>query len=96
MLSSTVVKAGDAALLGVRLEMPNAPVLMLVGKKGFVGCGYFDIAVADKVSHAVAVVAGVKSFDDMLAGSVKSVSNAASQLGIRPGMTGAEAATRLA
>ena len=48
----------------------------------------FRIDVADRVGHALAVVSGVKSFDDMLAANVREVSAAAAALGIAPGMTG--------
>jgi uncharacterized protein YunC (DUF1805 family) len=96
MLHSEVIDIDGASLLGIRVDMPNAPVLMVVGKKGFVGCGYFNPEVADKVSHALAVVSGVASFDDVLAAEVKAVSSAASDLGVSEGMTGAAAARLLA
>ncbi len=96
MLHSEVIDIDGVSLLGIRVDMPNAPVLMIVGKKGFVGCGYFKPEVADKVSHALAVVSGVASFDDVLSAEVKIASAAAAQLGVTPGMTGAEAARLLA
>lgn len=92
MLSSELVSVEEASLLGIKVDLPNAPVLMLVGSKGFIGCGYFKTEVADKVSHALAVVSGVKTFDEMLRGEVVAVSTAASDLGIAVGMNGAEAA----
>ena len=96
MVQTELVQVGDASLTGVRVDMPNAPVLMLVGSKGFVGCGYFRTDVADRFSHAVAIVSGVSSFDGVLAAPVSSVSAAAAALGIEQGMSGAEAARRLA
>ncbi|MBT3381930.1 MAG: DUF1805 domain-containing protein [Lentisphaerae bacterium] len=95
MLETAMVKVDGGVLQGIRVGLPNAAVLMLVGEKGFVGCGYFDPAVADKVSHALAVVSGVSSFDDMLSASVKTVSAKAAELGITVGMSGADAATLL-
>jgi uncharacterized protein YunC (DUF1805 family) len=94
--SEQTVKVGEAEVTGVRVALPGAPVLMLVGAKGFVGCGYFRPEVADRVGHALAVVTGVKSFDDMLAADVKAVSAAAAALGIAPGMSGRAAAALLA
>ncbi len=96
MTASELVRIGDQALQGVRVDLPNAPVLLLVGAKGFLGCGYFRVDVADRVGHALAVVTGVKTFDDMLGASVKAVSAAARELGIAEGMVGREAAARLA
>jgi uncharacterized protein YunC (DUF1805 family) len=96
MLESQIVTVGEKQLQGVRVSLPNAPVLMLVGSRGFIGCGYFKVDVADKVGHALAVVSGVGSFDDMLNADVKAVSKEAGNIGITVGMTGAEAAQRLA
>jgi uncharacterized protein YunC (DUF1805 family) len=96
MLKSEVVKVDGESLLGIEVATPNAPILMLVGHKGLVGCGYFRIEAADKVGHALAVVSGVRSIPDVLAGKVTAVSRLAEQAGVKPGMTGAEAAARLA
>lgn len=96
MVETELVQVGNVSLKGVRVDMPGAPVLMLVGTKGFVGCGYFRTDVADRLSHAVVIVSGVSSFDDILAAPVASVSAAAAVLGIEQGMSGAEAARLLA
>jgi len=77
-------------------DTPNTKVLMIKGEHGFLGCGYFATATADKVGDALAVVTGVKDFDGMLAAQVKAVSAAAEARGIRPGMTGREALLLLA
>ncbi len=96
MLTSQVVHVDEASLLGIQVALPNAPVLMLVGNKGFVGCGYFNVEVADKVSHALAIVSGVSSFDDILVAKVKAMSKPAADLGISEGMSGRDAAKLLA
>ena len=96
MLTSETLTVDGAALLGIRVDLPDAPVLMIDGKKGLVACGYFSIETADKVGHALAVVSGVNSLDDVLAGKVKAVSDKAAELGVSPAMTGAEAAQILA
>lgn len=96
MLESRIVNVGDKQLQGIKVSLPGAPVLMLVGSKGFVGCGYFSVDVADKVGHALAVVSGVGSFEDMLNARVKAVSPEAADAGVTVDMTGAEAAGLLA
>lgn len=96
MLQSKTVVVDGAALQGIKVEMPKASVLMLEGSRGFLGCGYFKVEVADKVGHAVAIVTGVSSFEDMLVAKVVAVSAAAALLGITAGMSGADAARRLA
>ena len=69
---------------------------MLIGKKGFIGCGYFKMEVAEKLGHALAIVSGVSTFDDVLNGEVKEISKAAGDLGVTVGMKGEEAAGLLA
>ena len=76
---------------GIAAATPHTKVLLLIGKRGLLGCGYFSTATADKVGDALAVVTGVGGFDDMLAAQVKTVSAAAEALGVRVGMTGREA-----
>ncbi len=96
MIKNEKIVVGDKSLDGLKVEMPGASVLMIVGEKGFVGCGYFKVEVADKVGHALAIVSGVKSFEDVLAAKVCAISTKAAELGISEGMTGEEAAKLLA
>ena len=50
-----------------------------------------NLAVADKLNSAMAIVTGVQSYDDMLNKCVVAVSARAAELGVTPGMTGREA-----
>ena len=53
-------------------------------------------ATADKTGDALAIVSGVKNYDDMLKAEVKAVSAAAAALGVAAGMSGKEALVKLA
>ena len=70
----------------IRLE---APLLIVKGSLGFLGCGYINTDAC--IDEACAIVSGVNTHDDMLKASVKAVSKDATELGIKVGMTGAEA-----
>ena len=76
---------------GFSVGTEHTGVLLVKAKRGLLGCGYFSIATADKVGDALAVVTGVKTFDDMLSAQVKLVSAAAAERGVKVGMTGSEA-----
>lgn len=80
---------------GYKIQFAKSALLLIRAEKGVLGCGYFNIAAADKLNEAVAVVTGVGSFDDMLAAEVRQVSAAAAALGIAAGMTGREALFKL-
>lgn len=75
----------------VRVPLQGASLLVIVGKNGFLGCGYLNMDTAEKLGAAFALVTGVSSFDDMLAKDVKAVSSAAAARGVTVGMTGREA-----
>ena len=67
----------------------EAPLLIVKGSLGFLGCGYINVdACADE---ACAIVNGVNTHDDMLKATIKAVSKDGTKLGIKVGMTGAEA-----
>tara|TARA_R110002153_G_scaffold99947_2_gene235744 strand:- start:395 stop:679 length:285 start_codon:yes stop_codon:yes gene_type:complete len=70
----------------IRLE---APLLIVKGSLGFLGCGYINTESC--IDEACAIVSGVNTHDDMLKALVKAVSKDATELGIKVGMTGAEA-----
>lgn len=67
----------------------EAPLLIVKGSLGFLGCGYINTDSC--IDEACAIVSRVNTHDDMLKASVKAVSKDATELGIKVGMTGAEA-----
>ena len=67
----------------------EAPLLIVKGSLGFLGCGYINVDSC--IDEACAIVSGVNTHDDILKASVKAVSQDATELGIKVGMTGAEA-----
>lgn len=90
------VKVEDKVCLGVRVDLPGSPPLLLVvAEQGFVMCGFLNVDVAEKLGVAAAVVSGVRSFEDVLEAEVKAVTSRAERLGVVLGMKGAEALKRM-
>ncbi|MEX0886023.1 MAG: YunC family protein [Phycisphaeraceae bacterium] len=85
---------------GTHVRTANTDVLLIKAgsgpRTGLLACGYFSVETADRVGDAMAIVTGVKSFDDMLAANVVAVSRAAREAGVTEGMTGREALAHLA
>lgn len=80
-----------------RIDLPAGSCLLTIqGLRGFLACGYVSLAAAEAFGHAVAIVKGVKNFDDMLAAPVRGASPAAAALGIAEGMAGRAALLLLA
>jgi len=96
MISVMSVKVNDETCLGVRVELPDSPPLLLVvADKGFVMCGFLNVDVAEKLGVAAAVVSGVKSFEDVLNAEVKAVTSKARDLSVSVGMKGVDALKRM-
>lgn len=83
-------------VLVLRVTLPGAPLLVGRGSQGFVMCGYLDIATAEKLHVAAAIVRGVDTPQDLLDRPVTQVSSAAATLGVKVGQSGREALTLLA
>ena len=77
------------------IPLKHAPLLVMQGGNGMLGCGYLSIETADKLGDALAVATGVASYQEMLDAEVKKVSRAAAALGVTPGMTGREALLKM-
>jgi uncharacterized protein YunC (DUF1805 family) len=93
-MDDTIILDGNQ-FEGYAIPSGNTFILVIKAKNGFLGCGYISLETAEKVGDAVAIVSGVKSFDDMLNAQVKSVSSAAAKLGVVPGMSGRDALLKM-
>ena len=92
MINITSLKVDGKAFLGVRVELPDSPPLLLVvAEKGFVMCGFLNVEAAERLEIAAAMVSGVKAFDDVLDAQVKAVTSKAKSFGVEVGMKGTEA-----
>ena len=92
MIEVSPLRIGEKTALGLRVELPDSPpLLMIIGQTGFVGCGFINIDAAEKLNVAAATVTGVKTFNDVLNAEVKAVTSKAQTKGVRVGMKGKEA-----
>ena len=57
MMSVTTVKVDGKTCLGLRVDLPESPPLLLVvADKGFVMCGFLNVDAAEKLGVVVAMV----------------------------------------
>ena len=92
MINVAPLKIDDKVAVGLRVDLPDSPpLLLIVGRTGFVMCGFLNIDVAEKVNVTAAMVSGVKTFDEILAAEIKAVTSKAQVEGIKVGMKGEEA-----
>ncbi|MCD6241777.1 DUF1805 domain-containing protein [Candidatus Bathyarchaeota archaeon] len=91
------IKIDDKTVLGLKVELPDSPpLLLMVGEKGFIMCGYLNVEVAERLQVAAAMVSGVKSFQDVLEAEIKAATSKTREMGINLGMKGREALKKLA
>ncbi len=75
-------------VVGLKVDVLNPPLLLIIGEKGILSCGYFDIKTAEKFNAPVAVVRGVKNFEDMWSAEIQDLTISASRLGVVKGEKG--------
>jgi uncharacterized protein YunC (DUF1805 family) len=92
MINVTTVKVDGKTCLGLRVDLPESPPLLLVvADRGFVMCGFLNIDAAEKLGVAAAMVSGVKTFEDVLNAQVKAATTKAKNVGVDSSMKGSEA-----
>lgn len=96
MISITTIKVDDKTCMGVRIELPDSPPLLLIeAEKGFVMCGFLNMEAAERMNVAAALVSGVKTFEDVLNAQIKAATTKAKNLGVETGMKATEALKHL-
>lgn len=97
MIDVAPLKIEDKTALGLRVELPEspAPLIMIIGRRGLVCCGFINMDAAEKLNVAAAMVSGVKSFDDVLNAEVRAATSKAQTLGVKTGMKGKDALERV-
>ena len=96
MININPLKIGGKTAVGVRVDLPESPPLLLViGETGFVMCGFLNMDVAEKLNVTAAMVSGVKDLSDVLKAEVSAVTSEAREKGIKTGMSGKDAIKRL-
>jgi len=96
MINVTTVKVEDKTCLGLKVDLPESPpLLLIVADKGFVMCGFLNMEAAEKLGVNAAMVSGVKTFEDVLNAQVKAATTRARNLGVDTGMKGSEALKRM-
>lgn len=85
------VEVGKKTATGIEVQLPEAPMVLVLGKKGYLMCGYLNLEAADKFKAVCAIVRGVQNVQEILSKPVVSSSLRARRLGVRPGMKGISA-----
>lgn len=89
IIEQITLKRGIA--IGLNFEMQHASLLVVKADKGFVMCGYLDMATAEKLGDVAVRVSGVNTLEDVLTSEVRSITPKAKELGVKIGMKAKDA-----
>ena len=85
MLVSRKIKVGKKNILAVLVKLASKNLIVLRGSRGYVMCGYLNLAAANKFGDVAVVVTGASSISQALKVRVHSVSTQARKIGIKKG-----------
>lgn len=92
MIDMAPLNVEGKTVIGLRVELPDSPPLVLIiGRTGFVGCGFINIEAAEKLDVSAAIVTGVKGFDDVLNAEIRAATRRAQAQGVKIGIKGKDA-----
>lgn len=79
------IKVDGKYIEGLLFALAGKNLIVLKGSKGYVMCGYLDLAAAEKFKDAAIKVTGVATIEDALNAKVHSLTSSARRLGARKG-----------
>lgn len=85
MIKTRKIKVGKRYILGVYLKLTNKNLIVFAGRKGYVMCGYLNLAVAGRFKDVAVKIIGVSTIKEALESKVYSLTSAAKKLGIYKG-----------
>ena len=77
------------------VELGPANLIFAKTSVGFLGCGFFDLSVFERIGIPAAKVTGINTIEDLLTKNVAAATPAATLRGAKPGVPGEEALLRL-
>lgn len=91
-----VLETSAGPVLGTSFRWPGGQYCAIHTDQGIIGCGLYDVAVANRFAMAIAIARGTPEHplyepEDLLTARIVEVSEAAAERGVRPGQTGEEA-----
>jgi uncharacterized protein YunC (DUF1805 family) len=97
---SIPVLDGKATAQGIEASWESGQWVAIICNKGMVGCGAFDVKLMEKHDQVIATSHGsiehpLITCDDLLEAKIMEVTKLAREFGVKPGLSGKEAADLL-
>lgn len=81
-----MIERGNKTLIGLKIDLPNAPLLLLIYKDVIIGCGYLSKDAMEKFGNAACIVTGVRTFEDVLNARIRELTTRAAEKGAKINM----------
>jgi uncharacterized protein YunC (DUF1805 family) len=94
-MNKKIIELDKGQVEGFRIDLDNAPLILVKAKRGYVMCGYLNINAANKLGDIAGRVTGVKSFEDVLNAEIVEISDNAKKIGLTVGMKGKDFLNKL-
>lgn len=95
MIRLVPMPLGNCTALGVEVLLPKTTLLAISTDKGYIMCGALDVALLNDRLRSRGIVAGravgVRTLEQLMEAPLESVTAAAEEIGVRPGMRGKDA-----
>ncbi|MBD3264105.1 MAG: DUF1805 domain-containing protein [Candidatus Omnitrophica bacterium] len=85
MVTKRQVRISDSYIEAFCIKLGRNNLIGLIGKKGYIMCGYLDLKTADKFEEIGVKITGVSTIDEALKSKVHSLSHKAGKAGIFKG-----------
>ncbi|AMX82427.1 hypothetical protein GS3922_01285 [Geobacillus subterraneus] len=99
MVEVTPIIIDGYPLIAVSVKLPKTNLLAVASDKGYIMCGALDVALLNEKLRDRGIIAGravgVRTIEQLLEAPLESVTIAARELGIEPGMKGKDALLKM-
>ena len=89
------LRCGRRFIEALQIPLSKKNFVLLRGRKGYIMCGYLNLASAEKFGDLAIKITGVATIEEALVTTVHSCTSAAKKLGIRKGQTVKEVLSKI-
>jgi uncharacterized protein YunC (DUF1805 family) len=87
VINTQTISLENGNVTGYWIDLGKAPLILLQARRGYVMCGYLNMATANKLVDIAGKVTGVKNFEETLNAPIVEISENAQKAGLRRGMS---------
>jgi len=99
MMRMVPMSVAGHPVVGIEVKLPKTTLLAIATDRGYIMCGALDVQLLNERLKERGIIAGravgVRTLEELMAAPLESVTIEAANLGIAPGMSGAEALEKM-